>query len=225
MNTLFADENRRNILIALEEGSKKFVHLKKALGLPSNLLSYNLKILLREELIKKNGVSFLLSDKGKYLMPYIYKYNDASLIPLPCIAVIVMKGDKILIRKKTKEPEKGKSIFIGGKMNLGEDIFEAARRHVREKTGIEVKQLKLICINNYVAKKQENIAHFITFFMKANPEGIPKDASWKSIAQLRGDMFPDNIYVLQNMLNNTNVKLINSGYDADSGKFEVVNTS
>jgi len=224
MNTLFNDAKRINILITLEEQPKKFVELKKTLGLASNLLSYNLKILLREKLIQKNALSFSLTEKGKYLMPYIYKHNDASLIPMPCVAVIVRKNECVLIRKKTKEPEKGKNIFIGGKINLGEDLFCAARRHAREKTGIEITNLKLICINNYIARAKENTAHYITFFITAEPIGKPKDATWHHVNKITGTLFPDNAYVLEHMLHNSHPVLLNSTYDAEKNKFIVVNT-
>lgn len=136
---LFSDNKRRKILFELEVKPRKFVELKKLINLKSNILFYNIKILIKEGLINKKDSHYFLSDYCKYSMPYVHKFNDASLIPMPCVAVIVRKGNKILIRVKDKEPGKGMKIFVGGKMNLGEDIFEAAKRHVKEKVGINVK--------------------------------------------------------------------------------------
>lgn len=224
-SSLFSDEKRRKILFELEEKPKKFVELKKIMALKSNILSYNLNILISEKIVNKNGLSYSLSDYGKYMMPYVYKYNDASLIPMPCIAVIVRKGNKILIRTKDKEPCKGMKIFIGGKMNLGEDLFEAAKRHTKEKVDINIKNLKVICVNNYVSKKDSAIAHYVVFFITANPVGTPKKASWQDPDKIKYRMFPDNKFIIKNMLNNKEVKIINSVYDENLDDFKVVNTS
>ncbi|MFA5173758.1 MAG: NUDIX domain-containing protein [Candidatus Pacearchaeota archaeon] len=218
-------KKRQEILKELEQGSKKFVELKKLLGLNSNILSYNLKILLKMHLISKEGVFYSLTKTTKYLMPYIRKIEN-SLIPLPCIATIVIKDNKILVRKKEKEPEKGKGIFIGGRISLGEDIFQAAKRHVKEKTGIDIKDLKLICINNYLSKDSQNInSHFVVFFVKAKPLGEPRNAEWKNSDRIKEKMFPDNKFIIKNMLNNKKTKFINSIYNEDTDKFKVVNIS
>lgn len=223
--SLFSDEKRRKILFELEKKPKKFVQLKKLINLESNILAYNLIILIKEKLVNKKGIYYELSDYGRYLMPYIYKFNDASLIPMPCIAVIVRKGSKILIRTKDKEPGKGMKIFIGGKMNLGEDIFEAAKRHAKEKVSITIKNLKVICVNNYVSKKDNAIAHYVVFFITAEPLGKPKKSSWQEPNKIKGKMFPDNRFIIDKMLNNKSVKIINSVYDENLDDFKVVNIS
>ena len=220
---LFSDKKRKKILTELEKEPKKFVELKKLIKIESNLLSYNLNLLIKEKIIEKNNLYYKLTEQTKSLMPYIRKSNDASQIPLPCVATIVMKQGKILIRKKAQEPEKGRSIFIGGKINFGEDIFDAVERHVKEKVDIDVKNLKIICINNYFSKKEDITSHFIVFFVKAEPVGEPKNASWKDPKKINGKMFPDNKFIIKNMLKNKKVKIIKGVYKENSKKFEVVN--
>ena len=223
--SLFSDEKRIKILFELEKRPKKFVQLKKLINLESNILSYNINILIKEKLVNKKGIYYELSDYGRYLMPYVHKFNDASLIPMPCIAVIIRKSNKILIRTKDKEPGKGMKIFIGGKMNLGEDIFESAKRHANEKVGIDIKNLKVICVNNYVSKKDNAIAHYVVFFITAEPLGKPKKALWLKPDKIKGKMFPDNRFIIDKMLNNKSVKIINSVYDENLDEFKVVNIS
>lgn len=224
---IFSSKIRVKILRELERSPKKFVNLKKSLNLESNLLSYNLKILNKEKFINKKEYIFSLTDKGKYIMPYVRKFNDASQIPIPCVATIVTEGDKVLIRKKIKEPTKGRGIFIGGKIEIGEDIFEACRRHVIEKTEVNIKNLKLRCINNFISRKKEEIAHFVVFFVTANVKKgeIPKRALWKNIKNIREKMYPDNKYVLKNFLNSHKINFIQSNYNEDLDKFDIVNIS
>lgn len=220
---LFSDKRRQKILTELEQDPKKFVELKKVIKIESNMLSYNLKILIKEDIVEKKGIYYSLSEQAKSLMPHIRKLNDASSIPLPCIATIIIKDKKILIRKKTREPEKGKNIFIGGKINFGENIFEAVKRHVKEKVEIDVKNLKIICINNYISKKKDASSHFVVFFVKAEPIGKPKNSTWKDPDKINGKMFPDNRFIIKNMLNNKEIKILNSVYNGNSNRFEVVN--
>lgn len=60
----FSDAKRQKILEKLEESPKKFVELKKIIGLESNILSYNLKILIRESLVNKNNLYYELTEKA-----------------------------------------------------------------------------------------------------------------------------------------------------------------
>jgi len=144
---------------------------------------------------------------------------------MSCVATIVRKNKKILIRKRTKEPSKGKSIFIGGKMHFGEDVFEACKRNVWDKVGIHIKNLKLICINNYVSANGSIKNHFVVFFVTAEPIGEPKDSIWKDIDKIKNNVFPDNKFIIKEMLNNKKVKLISSIYDEIKHDFKVVNVS
>jgi len=209
---LLSDINRKKLINLLERNPRKFVELKKILNLESNLLSYNLKILIKEKLIEKKGFYYSLSEQTKHLMPYLRNLNN-SLNPLLCVATVVMNDGKILIRKKIKEPEKGREIFIGGRINLGEDPLDAAIRHVKEKAGMKIKDLKIICINNYVSKNKEITSHYVVFFIKAKPLGKPRNAEWKEPSKLNGKMFPDNKFIIKNMLNNKRIKMVNSLYD------------
>lgn len=226
--TLFSDSKRLDILNLLEKKPRRFVELKKLLGIESNLLAYNLKILIREKLIEKKDNYFSLTGGTKCIMPYIHKSNDASQIPLPCVAVIIRKKekgkDKILIRTKTTEPEIGRKIFVGGKIHLGEDLFEACKRHVKEKVDIEVKDFKLICINNYVFKQQNTLSHFVVFFITAKPKTNkkPKNAKYYSKRGINGKLFPDNRFIIKNMLDNKKVRIVKTFYDADKDDFSVI---
>ena len=220
--TLFSDKKKLEILNELEAGEKKFVELKKVLGLDSNILSYHLKMLMREGIVVKKDLKYFLSEKAKHLMPYLRNLENP---PLPCVAVIVMEGGKVLVRKKEKEPGKGKGIFVGGRIEFGEDVFQSAKRHVKSKVGVEVKNLQVLCVNNYVSKNKEITSHYIVFFVKASPVGTPVNAVWKFPDKIRGSMFPDNKFVIKNMLNNRKAGFFSSFYDEDKKKFRVVSVS
>jgi 8-oxo-dGTP diphosphatase len=68
--------------------------------------------------------------------------STAGALPkgLPRIgsAVIVIDGDAVLLGIRGKEPHQGKWVIPGGKVRPFESIDEAARREIREETGLEI---------------------------------------------------------------------------------------
>jgi 8-oxo-dGTP diphosphatase len=54
-------------------------------------------------------------------------------------AVVVTNGQSILLGVRAKEPNRGKWVLPGGKIEPFESIEEAAKREVLEETGLEIK--------------------------------------------------------------------------------------
>ena len=59
------------------------------------------------------------------------------------IGVIVFRGEEVLLVRRGKPPRLGAWSLPGGAQHLGEGAQEAARRELREETGIEVGPLIL----------------------------------------------------------------------------------
>lgn len=60
-----------------------------------------------------------------------------------CIMVYNQDCSKVLFCKRTKDPYKGLYNLVGGKIEKGEDGFDAAYRELREETGLEPSQIEL----------------------------------------------------------------------------------
>ncbi len=60
-----------------------------------------------------------------------------------CIMIYDKSGEKLLFCKRMKDPYKGKYNLVGGKIEPGENGFEAAYRELEEETGITQAQVKL----------------------------------------------------------------------------------
>ena len=58
--------------------------------------------------------------------------------PVAGVGVVVFKEGRILLIKRGKEPNKGKWSIPGGGIELGETIYDAARRETREECSIEI---------------------------------------------------------------------------------------
>ena len=71
---------------------------------------------------------------------------------LNVILVYNKEQDKILMCKREKEPYEGKYNLVGGKVELGEDIFSCAYRELQEETGITKNNIKLAHLMNFEYK-------------------------------------------------------------------------
>ena len=60
-----------------------------------------------------------------------------------CIMVYNQDCSRLLFCKRTKDPYKGLYNLVGGKIEMGEDGFDAAYRELREETGLEPSQIEL----------------------------------------------------------------------------------
>jgi ADP-ribose pyrophosphatase len=58
--------------------------------------------------------------------------------PIAGVGVVVVKGDKILLVRRGKEPGRGRWGLPGGAIELGETVAQAAEREVDEECGIEI---------------------------------------------------------------------------------------
>jgi 8-oxo-dGTP diphosphatase len=82
------------------------------------------------------------------------------------LGVLILKNRKILLGKRSEDPTKSDSelqlegswTMPGGKIEYGEGFKECAKRETMEETGIVLKSVKIICVNN---DKNEH-AHFVT---------------------------------------------------------------
>lgn len=92
--------------------------------------------------------------------------------------VMLIREGKLLLGRRNENPDtadselhlEGTWTMPGGKLEYGESFEEGARREVMEETGIRVKGVKVICVNN---DKNES-AHFVTIGMVA--EGFEGEA-------------------------------------------------
>jgi len=64
--------------------------------------------------------------------------------PIVGVGTVVLGGDMVLMIQRGKPPRQGSWSLPGGAQELGETIHEAARREVREETGLEIEIFGLI---------------------------------------------------------------------------------
>lgn len=104
--------------------------------------------------------------------------------------VMMLKDGKVLLGKRHEDPEKADSelsgegtwTMPGGKLHFQESFEQGAKREVKEETGIELKNTRVICVNNDMTEN----AHFITVGLLA----IHEEGDFEGWAKV---MEPDEI--------------------------------
>lgn len=62
--------------------------------------------------------------------------REYPAFPMIGVGVVVWRGDRVLLIQRGKAPRLGEWSLPGGRQELGETVAEAARREVREETGL-----------------------------------------------------------------------------------------
>ena len=70
--------------------------------------------------------------------------SDYPNRPLIGVGTVVFKEDRVLLVQRGKPPREGSWSLPGGRQRLGETVREAARREVREESGLEVEVTALL---------------------------------------------------------------------------------
>lgn len=84
--------------------------------------------------------------------------NDSRWYPqLPMVGVsaVVLREGRILLVKRSKEPSKGKWSIPGGRLELGEALYEAAKREVLEECSIEIEIEHVLEVTDNIIRDEE----------------------------------------------------------------------
>ncbi|HAA92234.1 MAG: phosphohydrolase [Rhodospirillaceae bacterium] len=80
--------------------------------------------------------------------------------PFAGVGVVVWRDGQILIAERGKAPRRGHWSIPGGGQELGETLQEAARREVREETGVEIEILGLIDVVDSIRHDDDGKVQF-----------------------------------------------------------------
>ncbi len=113
--------------------------------------------------------------------------------PVLIAAVVVRKDGKILLAKRGGEPYKGLWAPPGGSVELGETVFDAGKREVREETGIDTEILGIQEVEDFVRRDADGKvqAHLVIIRLigsyaggTAKADSDADDVGWYSVADL-----------------------------------------
>lgn len=120
--------------------------------------------------------------------------------PLVGIGVIIKRGNKILLLKRSRKVSHGRGEWAlpGGHLEFGETLEEAARREVGEETGLKIAHPQFLAVFNersYLVKDRKHIVCvvFLTRYLGGKLKNLePRkhlEMSWFTLEQLPTPLF------------------------------------
>lgn len=116
---------------------------------------------------------------------------------IAAVAIVLIKDNKILLVKRGYPPGLGKWSVPGGVIEAGERLVEAAKRELKEETGIEAEPLGVLWVLNNIVYDGEGrvLYHYLvvdilfdpaTVRGEMRPGGDVVDVSWFDINEVLG---------------------------------------
>lgn len=86
--------------------------------------------------------------------------REYPALPVSGVGVVVRKGNRILLVKRGKEPNKGLWSIPGGAIELGETIYEAGAREVLEECNVKIRIGRVLDAAENIVKDGSNRVRF-----------------------------------------------------------------
>lgn len=113
--------------------------------------------------------------------------------PAACVAVLIMRDDRLLLAKRGVQPAKGEWDTIGGFVDEQESAEEAVVRETKEETGLKVGKLEYLgSVPDHYGPDKKPILHlcFLASVLDGNPVARSDVAS---LSWLPLDKLPDQL--------------------------------
>ena len=82
--------------------------------------------------------------------------------PVVGVGAVVWKGERVLLIRRGKEPRRGSWTLPGGRQELGETVYAAATREVREETGVDIRILDIAGVVDLIERDGDRVARHYT---------------------------------------------------------------
>ncbi len=126
--------------------------------------------------------------------------------PFVGVGVVLWRDHQVLLIKRGKPPREGSWSLPGGVQQLGETVFEAARREVREETGLEVEVIDMVAVVDSIQRDDQGGVrdHYTLVDVlaewragEARAQDDAADAVWATLDELeRFDLWDETVRVI-----------------------------
>ena len=110
------------------------------------------------------------------------------------VGAMIVRDERVLMGRRMSGQRPGWYGWIGGKLEFGETLQQCARREAREEAGIEIANLRLLCISSIIVEDQHWIdIEFLADIAAGEPRAAAPDElidwAWYPLDQLPGPIF------------------------------------
>lgn len=118
------------------------------------------------------------------------------------VGVMIVRGRHVLMARRTSGQRVGWYGWIGGKLEFGETLQDCARREAREEAGIEIANLRLLCLSSIIVHDQhwldvEFLADIAAGEPRATAPGEIDAWAWYPLDALPEPIFEPARYALE----------------------------
>jgi 8-oxo-dGTP diphosphatase len=92
------------------------------------------------------------------------------------VGVVVWQDDEILLVRRARAPRMGEWSIPGGGQDLGETVFEAAIREVREETGVTIRPTNIVTVVDSILRDDRGAAQFHYTLIEISAEWVAGEA-------------------------------------------------
>ena len=140
--------------------------------------------------------------------------------PISAVAALVISEGRVLLILRRNPPSAGQWSVPGGVQELGEPVIEAVRREVREETGLEIADLRLLDVGDILLHDAEGRIEYhyvITYYLAHPARGQLRagddvgDARWVALDEIAALELSPRLLELVSMAVSVDAKAMNSG--------------
>jgi ADP-ribose pyrophosphatase YjhB (NUDIX family) len=95
-------------------------------------------------------------EKSDFIPTFLYD-QIVKLLPIVSVDAVIVINKSLLLLKRKNQPAKGLWWFAGGRIHRGESLEQTLYREVKEETGLEIEDYKLINVYSRVFPERHDI--------------------------------------------------------------------
>lgn len=181
LSDVLKQETKAKIIWYLREDPKKYSDIMRYLQeRDSGKVNYHLKILISSGLVKKEDESYSLTKKGLRNALYVDSIQLKERYPIPIVVVAAMKGNKVLLAKRSREPFKGLWGLPGNEILYGESPEESAVKEMKIEINHSITDAKVYgSYPTIYRENEETIVHIIIIAVRASCNDLPDEGPAK----------------------------------------------